>query len=414
MASETKFLQPIASNHNSIPNFAQAQGSAIFFNYSQKPSGLLTTAQTEVLVKGGVAAAIAEALAIAEFKKDPNFTALFTESIGVGLDGSYAGIANSETKVVDNFAVGKNQSFSFDFATDLALKVKEIENPNAEYNHAKAKTAFLVIDTTDLNKPKIVDYFGIQGQLVSSRQNGNFKIKGKRDVTITSREETTDIDGDNGVDFLTDKTTGTYKQTFKRDTNLTIVETNASTIAFAGDTLIGNLGKDVIYGTIKNDKLIGTNGADKIYGSQGDDRLEGKKGDDILEGGQGNDELDGGEGNDKLYGGWGNDILIGGRGNDILAGGEGYDQFVFKRGDGLLKGESDIILDFQVGIDKLVFKNWGNINPQQWLNEMFSLGNITNTNDGVLFKFDGGRNEGTLLLTGINSNQINSQSIIFD
>ncbi len=413
MSSETVFLQPTNTNPNPNPNFARATGFALFSNYSQSPSGLLTAARTEALVKGGVAGAIADAAAIADFQGDPTFSALFTDSIGVGLDGSYAGSANSETIVVGNFAVGTNQTFSFNFLADLALKAKEIENPNAEYNHAKSKTAFLVLDTTDLNKPKVLDYFGIQGKLISSKQDGDLKIGGKRNVTITSREQTIDVDGNNGTDSIAGKATGTYQRTFNRDTNISIVEVNASTVTFVGDTLIGNLGKDVIYGTIKNDNLDGTDGADKIYGSLGDDKLYGNKGDDILEGGQGNDKLHGGRGNDKLYGGWGDDTLIGGRGNDILVGGDGYDHFIFKRGDGLLKGESNVIQDFQVGIDKLVFQNWDNTNSQQWLNEMFSQGNITNINDGVLFQFDGGRNEGTLLLAGLNSNQINSQSIVF-
>lgn len=411
MPSETLFLQPTGSTSN--PNFARATGLTLFSNYSQSPSVILTDTQTEALIKGGVPNAIADATAIADFQSDPTFSALFTDSVGIGLDGTFAGSAKSETKVVGNFAVGTNQSFSFNFSAELALIAKEIENPNAEYNKAKLKTAFLVLDTTDLSKPKVLDYFGIRGKLISSDLDGDLKIGGKRNVNITSREQNIDVDGNNGTDSITGKATGTYQRTFNRNTNISIVEVNASEISFVGDTLFGNLGQDVIYGTIKNDKLEGTDGADKIYASLGNDKLQGNKGDDILEGGQGNDTLNGGQGNDKLYGGWGDDILISGRGNDILAGGDGYDQFIFKRGDGLLKGESNVIQDFQVGIDKLVFQNWGNTSSEQWLNEMFSQGNITNTNDGVLFKFDGGKNEGTLLLAGLNSNQINSQSIVF-
>lgn len=180
-----------------------------------------------------------------------------------------------------------------------------------------------------------------------------------------------------------------------------------------GDTLIDNLGQDVIYGTIKNDKLKGSKFADKIYGSLGNDWLDGKKGNDILEGGQGNDWLYGGDGNDKLHGGWDNDTLIGGCGSDILVGGEGNDKFVFNRGDSLFKGEFDIIQDFEVGIDKIVFQGWGKVNTGQWLNQMFSQGRITDTNDGVIFDFNTGITQGKLLLSDVTSNLITSDSITF-
>jgi serralysin len=408
MPSETLFLQPNNTIPNPNPNFANSTGLAVFSNYSQA-SGALTSAQVEVLVKGGVATAIGEAGAI--FNNDPTFSVLFTDSTGIGLEGSYAGSVDSKTKVVANFAVGANQTFSFDFLADSALRAKEIENPDTEYNEAKSKTAFVVLDTSDVSKPKVLDYFGIRGKLISSKQIGELKVGGSRNVKIASRDQTTDVDGNNGQDSLTGKFVGTYQETFKRDTNITLVEVNASAVTFLGDTLIGNLGKDVTYGTIGKDKLNGSDGADKMYGSLGDDRLDGNNGGDILEGGQGNDRLNGDRGDDKLYGGLGDDVLMGGRGSDVFAGGDGYDQFVFKRSDSL-KSELDVIQDFQLGIDKIVLQNWDSNNPEQWLKEMFSLANITDTKDGVLFKFDGGRNEGTLLVAGVSSNQIN-QSIIF-
>lgn len=415
MSRETIFLQSTGSNSNSNPNFATATGFAVFSNYSQNPSGILTSAQAETLVRGGVSAAIANAIAIADFRNDPNFTALFTGAgggTGVGLEGSFAGSANSEAKVVSSFAVRAGQTFSFNFLANLALKAKEIENRDTEYNEAQGKTTFVVLDTTNPNNPKLLDFFGIRGELISSDKDGNMKMGGGRNITMSNRNQTNDIDGNNGEDSITGDASGSYRRIFGRDTNITIVEVNASAISFAGDTLIGNLGQDVTYGTIRNDNRNGGNGTDKIYGSLGDDSLDGKQGDDILEGGQGNDRLFGDQGNDKLHGGLDNDELTGGRGNDILAGGEGSDQFIFRRGNSLLQGESDIIQDFQAGIDKLVFQGWGNNNAEQWLNQMFSQGKITNTNDGVLFNLDGS-NGGTLLLAGLNSNQINSQSIAF-
>ncbi|KAB8333291.1 calcium-binding protein [Scytonema tolypothrichoides VB-61278] len=408
MAPETVFLQPINTTPN--PNFATATGLAVYSNYSQPSAGFLTGAQVDVLVRGGVAAAIGEAAAI--FNNDPTFSVLFNDSTGVGLDGPYAGSSNSQTKVLASFAVKANQTFSFDFSADVALTAKEIENPNAEYNEAKSKTAFVVLDTKDPNKPKVLDYFGISGKLITSKKVGELKFGGSKNVNIATPNQTRDVDGNNGLDSVTGKYGGTYRQTFKEDTNITLVEVNATAVAFLGDTLIDNLGKDVIYGTIEDDKLRGSNSANKIYGSLGDDSLDGNKGDDILEGGPGNDRLYGDEGDDKLSGGSGDDILIGGRGSDVLVGGDGYDQFVFKGSDSS-KNDYDVIKDFQVGTDKLVFQNGNNLSPDQWLKEMFTQGNITDTKDGVLFDFERRWTEGKLLLEGVSSNQINSQSIVF-
>jgi serralysin len=393
---------------NPSPNFVTAQGGTIFSNYSQSPSAILTTAQTDTLVQGGIALAIAEAQAIF-LNNDLTFSALFTDASVIGLSGQFTGSADSETKVLANFTVAANQSFSFDFSADLALTAKEIENSKVEYNKAQSKSTFLVLDTTDINKPKVLDYFGIQGNLISSNQSGELTIGNSRNITINSRDKSSDINGNNGTDFLNGTAIGTYRRNFTSSTNITVVEINISAVELAGDTLIGNLGKDVIYGTIWNDNLTGTNAADKIYASLGDDKLHGKNGNDNLDAGQGNDWLDGGDGNDSLYGGLGNDVLIGGSGNDVLVGGDGNDTFIFKRDDTLFRNDFDIIKDFQVGIDKIVFHDWGYINTSLWL----QLGNITDTENGAVLKLNSSFNQETILISGVSSSQINSQSITF-
>lgn len=393
---------------NPSPNFVTAQGGTIFSNYSQSPSAILTTAQTDTLVQGGVALAIAEAQAIF-LNNDLTFSALFTDTSITGLSGQFTGSADSETKVLASFTVGANQSFSFDFSADLALTAKEIENSKVEYNKAQSKSTFLVLDTTDINKPKLLDYFGIQGSLISSNQTGDLILGNSRNITINSRDKSSDINGNNGTDFLNGTAIGTYRRNFTSNTNITVVEINISAVELAGDTLIGNLGKDVIYGTIWNDNLTGTSGADKIYASLGNDKLYGKNGNDNLDAGQGNDWLDGGDGNDSLYGGFGNDILIGGSGNDVLVGGDGNDTFTFKRDDTLLRNDFDVIKDFQVGIDKIVFNDWGYINTSLWL----KLGNIIDTENGAVLKLNFLLNQETILISGVSASQINSQSITF-
>ena len=443
MRPQTLFLQPIVNPiPNPNPNFANATGVASFSNYSQKSSGTLTNTQVKALVNSGVAIATVQAAAV--FNNDPTFSSLFSDISGIGLNGSFSGSAKNKMQVIASFKIAANKKFSFNFSANLALTAKEIEKSATEYNQAKGKISFLALDTTNPYKPKVLDYFGIQGELISSKHIADLEYSKSSNVTIKSRPQNTDIDGNNGKDSITGKAIGSYKKTFKHDTNITIVQINASNITFLGDTLINNLGKDVIYGTVGKDDLKGSGSGDKIYASLGDDKLDGGKGDDILEGGEGNDTLDGGQGNDSLNGGSGDDVLIGGTGNDVLVGGDGHDKFVFnvsesflasKLGavqdllvgigidigldnlfnvsDKLLKSEFDVIQDFKIGIDKIEFKGWGDINADSWLHEMFSQGNITNTKDGLLLNFNSGDTQETLLLSNVNSNQFNSNSLIF-
>jgi Ca2+-binding RTX toxin-like protein len=77
-----------------------------------------------------------------------------------------------------------------------------------------------------------------------------------------------------------------------------------------------------------------------LYGNTGNDSMDGCESDDTLYGGQDNDTLIGNKGNDVLFGEMGNDSLIGGTGSD---------RFVLSN-----VGGSDIIADFEDGIDKIV------------------------------------------------------------
>ncbi|BAZ15815.1 5'-nucleotidase/2',3'-cyclic phosphodiesterase [Calothrix sp. NIES-4071] len=65
----------------------------------------------------------------------------------------------------------------------------------------------------------------------------------------------------------------------------------------------------------------------------------------------GNDILTTGSGRDTIIGGAGDDVITGGSGADTLTGGSGNDQFVYTS----IRDRGDIISDFEVSVDKLVF-----------------------------------------------------------
>ncbi len=133
---------------------------------------------------------------------------------------------------------------------------------------------------------------------------------------------------------------------------------------YGGDDRIrGGLGDDEIYGGRGKDKLHGGLGDDDLFGEAGNDRLMGEAGEDFLEGGKGKDRLyggkeddvlNGGDGKDDLLGGKGDDTLVGGLGKDKLFGGAGADTFEYNALEESMRRESDMILDFETGIDTLL------------------------------------------------------------
>lgn len=334
MESQTYFLAPAAAI-DYAPNFVEAFGNLVFTDYSQSASDFLSKTQTEALVSGGVAAAIASADGF--FSNDANFSELFTLSEAEGEEGNFQGSATSQTKIVAEFGIEAGDRFSFDFLVNLSLQAKEIENPDAEYNQAVSRNGFLVLNLANPNRPRIIDYFGSFGRLISSKHIGTARASSSQSVTFNGDRDI-DVDGDNNTDSVEGTAIGFYERSFNRDTKLAIVEISQSIVRFASDTFIGNLGNDVRYGSIRSERLLGTRQDDKLYGSLGRDRILGKRGNDILEGGRGRDVLKGNLGKDKLSGGWDNDRLQGGAGDDTLVGGLGNDILAGQYGDDELTG----------------------------------------------------------------------------
>ena len=119
------------------------------------------------------------------------------------------------------------------------------------------------------------------------------------------------------------------------------------------DTIYGGNGYDMLRGDGDDDEIYGGTGNDDMYGGEGQDKLYGEDGVDDLNGGNDDDLVSGGLGADSVKGQAGNDTLIGGHGNDVITGGGGNDRFVFD--EPLNLTGTDIIRDFGLGADKLVF-----------------------------------------------------------
>ncbi len=241
------------SSENDQSRFAQAKADILFSHYSESAASILTKSQTDTLVNGGVGVALADASAT--FKNDAAFSDLFTDTTGISSGGNNQVKSNSETLVAASFSIAAHQTFSFDFLGELALTVKEIENSQNGSNEAKSKTAFLVLDTTEVNKPKVLDYFGISGDLSSPSKIDNLKISTSYHVKIKDEDKKPN-DGSNDTESLTSNVSGSYKRRFNHATNITVVEVNNSSVALE-DTLTSTQDhKDALTGGADHGKFV--------------------------------------------------------------------------------------------------------------------------------------------------------------
>jgi Ca2+-binding RTX toxin-like protein len=200
---------------------------------------------------------------------------------------------------------------------------------------------------------------------------------------------------------------------------------DTATARFFGDAgndqLSGAAGNDVLDGGTGNDNLFGAQGDDTLIGGDGNDRLEGSVGADTMAGGAGidtvvyrfsqggvnvnlaNQTATGGDATGDTFSSvanvWGsqtqNDVLVGSSGsnaffeqggNNVLTGNGGRDTFAFN----LFNGGSNIVTDFTVGNDRLVFVNEGSLADV----------NFSQTANGTLVTFDD--HAGSILLAGVN------------
>ena len=321
ISSESLLLTPSSSKQIA---FAQATGDSVFSNYNLSASNILTQAQVNTLVESGVATAIGDASAI--FKNDAAFSTLFTNSTGIGLDGNFKVTSSSEAKVAASFSVAAHQTFSFNFLGNVALTDKEIEDDKTAYNEAKSKTTFLILDTSDVSKPKVLDYFGIFGDLSSPDGIQDIKISASLHVRLDYKNKQLNTDPSNDTVSLREDVRGTYEQKFERATNITVVEINESSVKLLGDTLTRN----------QDNK----------------------------------------------------DALTGEDGNSVMVGRANHNTFAIKKDD-LRPGKYDLS-NFEVGKDEVELQGWGNVDASTWFNGIVSGHQLVDTDKGALLTLNPG------------------------
>lgn len=329
-------------------SFAKATADTVFTQYSQSASGILTSAQADTLVNGGVATAIADGKAV--FSNDPSFSALFNQSTAIGSGSNFKAKSSSETKVAASFSVAANQSFSFNFAAALGLIVNEIKDSQGGSNEAKSKTAFLVLDTSNVNKPRVLDYFGYTGDLSSPKETENLKFSSSKGVQVGKPfESKQDL---NNAETLTGIASGTYQRKFNGATNITLVEINdTSAIVSSGNN------KDALTGKSANSLLAGDTASVSSAAT--------------------------------------------------LAGQTDGDTFTFKKDDS--QPAKYEINNFDVGKDRVEIQGLGSIDASSWYKGITSANQLVDTPNGATLTVTPGEN---IVFKGVSTNQLSSSNFL--
>ena len=150
--------------------FASSTGRLVTDNYSQSPqsTNTNTNSNTNALVESATSSVFALAEANSLFKVDSPFAANYSFSSTAGKGGGYLGLAQSQAEIIGNFLVEAKTSFSFDFQGLLSLETS-IDDLNTEKAKAFGELSLLLIDNTDLDELKLIDYLIIYAQITTPK-----------------------------------------------------------------------------------------------------------------------------------------------------------------------------------------------------------------------------------------------------
>jgi hypothetical protein len=147
-----------------------------------------------------------------------------SESFAEGQGTDYLGLAQSQSSIVANFSVLKDQSFSFNFIGALRL-FTEIDRPPAESARANGEISLLLFETTDTGETKLLDFFKVAGDVVTQEP-----VEIDQDFLESTNSENISVDVEKVENFGGKEESaqaffnGSYQRTFDRDTRLTLVE----------------------------------------------------------------------------------------------------------------------------------------------------------------------------------------------
>lgn len=201
--------------------FASSTSEFEFRNFSQAPSTVETFTDTDALpqVFGEDGIAETEVNADAIFVQVPPIFGANTNVSKASGDGqSFSAFADSQSRVVGNFEIRPDDTFSFDFLTDFNLATS-VENSASETARASGDISFLLLDT---DNNTILDFFDIDGKLVTKADGDFIELQASDNVNLNEPLINPNFGG--LKESLQVSVSGSYERSFAKQTNLALIE----------------------------------------------------------------------------------------------------------------------------------------------------------------------------------------------
>ncbi|AFY52962.1 PEP-CTERM putative exosortase interaction domain-containing protein [Rivularia sp. PCC 7116] len=208
----------LAISPSRAATFALSAAEFEFENFSQSPSGVLASTDTDTFSfeENGVAEATAEANAIFLQSTEGGTNFNFTEAFGENQE--YLAFAESESELIGSFEIEADNSFSFDFVANLDLATS-IDNPPSENARAAGEISFFLFD---IDNNTVLDSFDLIGNLTTEGDNDFVALQASDNVNFNQESVNPNFGG--LEESLEASVEGSYKRLFTRNTNLALVE----------------------------------------------------------------------------------------------------------------------------------------------------------------------------------------------
>ncbi len=236
----------LASTPSQAASLALSKSEVKFTDFNQslsvEPIVISNSDTFTNAIKGTVDA---KANAEANFYNTPKPSAsnfAFSQASGEG--EKYFGIAKSFAQVIGDFAIEANQSFSFNFTSDLNLQTA-IDNPLLENAIASGETSFALFD---IDNQSLVDYFSVLGNLNTAGNGDSLELQNTDNISF-SRQSQEKIFGGN-QELAEAFFQGSYQRTFTNKTNLRLIEVKANQARVATVPEPSNLASFLVAGLI--------------------------------------------------------------------------------------------------------------------------------------------------------------------
>ena len=229
----------IASAPALAATLAYSGADFLLNNFSHSPTGTTTDVNVNTFTNAAPGSSIntsAEAMAIFLGQNPLGYNT--TLSMGIGEGNNYLGKADSKAKVVGNFLVGQNESFKFDFYGNLELRTS-IDTFWGESANAAGNIYFLVLDATNSQEINVLDYFLFSGNLSTPGIPDYLFAQKSRRVQINNLSKQKDFIGKE--ESALGSVAGSYQRSFKKPTNLTVIEVKENSTIQQAKSLFSQL-----------------------------------------------------------------------------------------------------------------------------------------------------------------------------